>query len=107
MIQPGAMRLALLLLFAGAARAQTVSMWPVDSLVKIFRDDAVGTSRAEDAPWLVARNGHVSVQFAVRSNSPLTPVRATAAIDGALRAEVRRVGYVPVHANVPDTAATE
>ena len=101
------MRLALLLLFAGAARAQTVSMWPVDSLVKIFRDDAVGTSRAEDAPWLVARNGHASLQFALRSNSPLTAVRATVAIDGALTAEARRVGYVPVHANVPDTAATE
>src|SRR5580704_9517223 len=87
--------------------AAPVSVWPVDSLTKVFPDDPSGKNGASDQAWLLARNGHTSVQFAVRSSTPVAALAATVKLGGGLQTQVRRVGYVPVRANPPDTPADE
>lgn len=90
-----------------AAGADAVSIWPVDSLTKVFPDDPVDTHRAIDGTWLIPRNGHTSIQIAIRSNTAIPALRVSLTFGGSLETEVRRVGYVPVHANAPDTPADE
>ncbi|MGI9075032.1 MAG: DUF4091 domain-containing protein [Bryobacteraceae bacterium] len=84
-----------------------ISVWAVDALLKVFPDDAPGTNRAADRTWLIPRNGHASVQFAVRSNTAIPELTVSLTLGGGLQTEVRRVGYVPVRANVPDTPPDE
>lgn len=87
--------------------APRVSVWPVDALVKVFPDDAPGANRAAARDWLVARNGHASVQFALRAVSAIDSVEVTVSLPGALQTQVRRVGYVPVRANPPKSPLDE
>jgi hypothetical protein len=96
-------------MFAGAAAGarSRVSIWPVDALTKVFPDDAPGTNRANERTWLIPRNGHASIQFAVRSSTAIPAVSVLLTLGGGLRTEVRRTGYVPVRLNVPDTSAEE
>ncbi len=96
-----------LLIASTAFCATPVSVWPVDSLTKVFPDDPSGKNGASDQAWLLARNGHTSLQFAIRSNTPLAALAATVKLGGGLQTQVRRVGYVPVRANPPDTPADE
>jgi len=84
-----------------AKEATMVQIWPVDPLVKVFRDarpDGNGEALAE-----VARGEHASLQIVVRSEAALTNLRAALpplSLDGGaatLEARVPRfVGYVPV-----------
>lgn len=97
----------LLLAASTAFGATKLSVWPVDSLTKVFTDDPTGKNRAPDEPWLIARNGHASLQFAVRTSEPVTALAATIKLGGGLQTQVRRVGYVPVRANPPDSPADE
>ncbi|HLN02500.1 MAG TPA: DUF4091 domain-containing protein [Bryobacteraceae bacterium] len=90
-----------------ACGAAELQVWPVDSLTKVFDDDSPGTNRASEDMWLIARNGHTSVQFAVRTTEPVAALDATIKLRGGLRTEVRRVGYVPVRANPPGSPADE
>ena len=90
--------------FCGAAQLQ---VWPVDSLTKVFEDDPPGQNRAPDNTWLAARNGHTSLQFAIRTSEPVAALNVTLKLDGDFRTEVRRVGYVPVRANPPGSPADE
>lgn len=96
-----------LLAVSAAFGATKVSVWPVDSLTKVFQDDSPGKNRAPDEPWLIARNGHTSLQFAVRASEPVTALTAVIKLGGGLQTQVRRVGYVPVRANPPDSPADE
>lgn len=94
------------LLSLTAAAWGAVAVWPVDSLVQVFPDDAAGKNRSEQA-WLVARNGHGSVQFAVRADAEVAALSVTVKLGGGLEAQVRRVGYVPVRAKPPGSPDDE
>ncbi|HUJ24203.1 MAG TPA: DUF4091 domain-containing protein, partial [Bryobacteraceae bacterium] len=95
-------------LFTSLALAGTkVSVWPVDSLVKVFPDDPAGKNRASDEACLIARNGHASVQLAVRSEAPVDALDVTVKLGGGLKTLVRHAGYVPVRANPPGSPADE
>jgi len=87
--------------------ASPLEVWPVDALVKVFPGEAPGTNGASRQPWLVARNGHTSIQVAVRSAVVIPALTPSVTLAGGLRTEVRRVGFVPVRHNVPDTPASE
>src|SRR5690348_11955496 len=50
--------------------AQPLRVWPVDSLVKVFPGDNVGTHAVDPEFW-AARGQHASIQFAVRSTQAL------------------------------------
>jgi hypothetical protein len=99
--------LAPALLATHLASGSELQVWPVDSLTKVFEDDSLGTHHAPDGTWLIARNGHTSLQFAVRTSEPVAAFGATIKLRGDLRTEVRRVGYVPVRANPPGSPADE
>jgi hypothetical protein len=95
-------------LAASAAFASTaVSVWQVDSLTKVFPDDPLEKNRASDQAWLVARNGHTSVQMALRAREAVAALEVTVKLGGGLLTQVRRVGYVPVRSNPPGSPADE
>src|SRR5437867_12358924 len=50
------------------SRHDNISAWCVDSLVKVFPDSPAATSKLE-VTLLSARNGHASLQVALRSES--------------------------------------
>ncbi len=89
------------------ACAASVSFWPVDALVKVFPDQVADTNLAKQEAWLIPRNGHASIQFAIRSAAPLKDLSAQVNCGGGLQCEVRHVGYVPVSSNPPDTPPDE
>src|SRR5579864_4617805 len=97
---------AVLLSCATLASAQ-VSVWPVDSLVKIFPDDPPGKDRAPDEACLIARNGHTAIQLAIRTSAPVEALAVTVKLGGGLETQVRRVGYVPVRSKPPGTSTDE
>jgi len=99
--------LPILLAASTVCCAAELQVWPVDSLTKVFQDDSPGTNRAPDDAWLIARNGHSSVQFAVRTSAPIAAFDVTVKLGGGLQTQVRRAGYVPVRANPPDSPADE
>ncbi|MEN6607306.1 MAG: DUF4091 domain-containing protein [Bryobacteraceae bacterium] len=96
---------------SGCGNGSSLRAWYVDSLIKVFPDDKPGTNELSGRTWLVARNGHVNVQVALRAGSGVkqlkaelkAPVRAGQKLD----AEVRWVGYVPVGSNPPGTPFDE
>jgi hypothetical protein len=99
-----------LFLLAGCRSASSLSTWQVDSLIKIFPDDKPGTNETDQA-WPVPRNGHASVQIAVRSARELAECRAETGPlerDGSkLEVQTRWVDYVPVGSNPPGTPYDE
>ena len=103
--------LLIVLAAAGCGRSSRLATWYVDSLVKVFPDDKPGTNELSDKTWLVARNGRVNIQIAVRSERGAPPlrveVRSPASGDKKLMAEARWVGYVPVGSNPPNTPFDE
>ncbi|HWR52835.1 MAG TPA: DUF4091 domain-containing protein, partial [Bryobacteraceae bacterium] len=106
------MRLSVLILSAVFApvlvsAADTVQAWTVDSLVKIFPDDPAGTSRLGNAPVLVPRNGHASVQIALRAPAAVSGINVEIAPAAGVEVQVRRAGYVPVGSSPPSTPFDE
>ena len=87
--------------------AAPLSVWPVDSLVKIFQDDPADKNRAAGQAWLIPRNGHASIQFAVRGSETVAALEVSVKLGGGLQVQVRRAGYVPVRANPPGSPADE
>src|SRR5579871_388959 len=100
-------RWLIVLIAATICSAADFQAWPVDSLTKVFDDDAPGTNRALDERWLIARNGHTSIQFAMRTSQPVDALDATVKLMGGLKTEVRHMVYVPVRANPPGSPADE
>jgi hypothetical protein len=97
----------LLLLSYSALAASNTTIWPVDSLVKVFPDDAAGVNRSSSDIALLPRNGHASLQFAVRPDIALSSLNVSVNIAGPVEIQVRHVGYVPVRANTPKSPADE
>ncbi len=95
---------ALALAACGDAR---LHCWRVDPLVKVFPDDSRDSSQSGDSVPLLARNGHATIQFAVRSASGIADLKAALEMSGPVVAEVRHVGYVPVASNPPETPEDE
>jgi hypothetical protein len=96
-----------LLIASALFGATQLSVWPVDSLVKVFQDDPADKNRAPDEAWLMARNAHASIQFAIRASVPVEALDVSVKLDGGLQSLIRRVGYVPVRSNPPGTPADE
>jgi hypothetical protein len=98
---------------ARGSESSTLSAWFVDSLVKVFPNDASGTHALRSAEFSAARNQHVSVQLALRSSQPLPELtvevkpledRAGHRISSV---EVHRVAYVVVGSHTPDCPPEE
>ncbi len=92
-----------------AAQRDNLSVWLVDSLVKVFPDSPAVTSKSELA-LVSARNGHTSLQVALRSElHRVVRVRITAPRLGheALRVRTYRVGTVTVNSHPTDTPLNE
>jgi hypothetical protein len=94
---------------AHAAQRGNISAWYVDSLVKVFPDTSAATSKL-GLRLISARNGHISLQVALRSESLLqvrvrvsTPRLGTA----ALQVQTYRVGTVKVTSHPTDTPLDE
>ncbi|MCC6365565.1 MAG: DUF4091 domain-containing protein [Bryobacterales bacterium] len=102
-------RLAGLLLLGSllVCAAPKIAVWQVDSLIKVFPDDNAGTNQASRQPWAVPRNGHASLQFAVRPADAVENFQVTVELRGGLKTTVRRVGYVPVRSDPPKSPADE
>ncbi|NWG75340.1 MAG: hypothetical protein HXY24_12140 [Rubrivivax sp.] len=66
-----AISLLAVLVNAGCGRGSPLRTWSVDSLVKVFPDDRPGTNELSGGTWFVARNGHVHIQIALRSDQPV------------------------------------
>ena len=103
------------LLWAGSAAAAPragVEVWFVDSLHKVFPADAPGTHRLASPELIAARNGHASLQLAIRSSAALSGVAAEVSLKdhsgkALAGATVRPVGYVVVGTHTKDTPADE
>jgi len=80
-------------------------LWPVDPLVKVFRDTLPPTGPVALFEALAARNEYESAQFVLRSAVPLTNVRAR--VEGLAEAEASFVGFVPLRANTRRTPEAE
>jgi len=92
-----------------AAQRDTLSAWFVDSLVKVFADSPAATSKLEPT-LLCARNGHGSLQVALRSESQrVARLRVIAPRLGsaALAVQAYRVGTVHVNSHPTDTPLDE
>ena len=92
-----------------AAQRDNLSVWFVDSLVKVFPDSPAVTSSFELA-LVTARNGHSSLQVALRSESHrLVRVHVIAPRLGnaALKVQSYRVGTVQVNSHPTDTPSDE
>jgi hypothetical protein len=92
-----------------AAQRDSVSVWFADSMVKVFPDSPAATSVLE--PTLVsARNGHSSLQVALRSESQRVIrvwVIAPRLGNAALKVQTYRVGNVKVNSHPTDTPLDE
>ncbi len=86
--------------------------WFVDSLVKVFPEDVPGRKVRPEPTIVGPRNGHASIQLALRPNRRMEKV--TASVEGLgegsqrkADVQVRLVGYVVVAANTKDTPREE
>ncbi len=96
-----------LLLLSACARGPVLRSWFVDSLVKVFPDSRPGKGANDQNRCWVARNGHASLQLAVRSGEgiaaldvKITPPHRN---NASLQVETRWVDYVPVGSNPSGT----
>lgn len=101
---------ALVLIISACGPRRAVSIWQADALVKIFPGDEPRSGESREAV-LVPRNGHGSVQFALRSRQGLSGIHAeTTALEYGgtkLQTQVRWVDYVPVGSSPPGTPYDE
>jgi len=94
-----------------AAQPAQISVWPVDSLTKVFPNDSPGTHLGTLDFW-AARAQHVSIQFAVRSGKAQKNLSAEVSLKGANGQvldgiTVHQVGYVVVGSHTDNTPADE
>ncbi len=87
-----------------ARSADGVAMWPVNPIVKVFREDLPPSARVK--PWeaVCAGNEYEPVQLAVRSSRDIRDARITVDLPRSTTGAILRnvqvgvVGYVPVDA---------
>jgi hypothetical protein len=79
-----------LLALAGCGSSPRLDCWMVDSLDKIFPDDDAGRHEAGGEPRLIARNGHASLQIALRLNDGVAALGVTGPGRRSSRARVCR-----------------
>jgi Glycoside hydrolase 123, catalytic domain/Glycoside hydrolase 123 N-terminal domain len=89
--------------------------WYVDSLVKVFPEDAVGVNGLPAGEFTAARNQHINIQIALRSTREFSGL--TASIDppedtkghaiAASNFSLRQVGYVVVGSHTQGSPAGE
>ncbi len=103
---------ALMVANAGASNPAPLEHWYVDSLVKVFPEDTPAKNRLTLPQFIGARNGHVSIQLALRARRRMEKV--TASVEGLEKGaghgvawQIRVVGYVVVAFNTKETPATE
>ncbi|HXJ11189.1 MAG TPA: hypothetical protein VNH19_02875, partial [Candidatus Limnocylindrales bacterium] len=92
-----------------AAQRENLAAWFVDSLVKVFPDSSAKTSKSGVA-LESARNGHTSLQVALRSDSHLVvQVRVISPHleKATLNVRAYRVGIVNVNSHPADTPVDE
>jgi glycosyl hydrolase family 123 len=92
-----------------AAQRDNLTGWFVDSLVKVF-PDSPATTVNPDLALESARNGHTSLQVALRSESHrVVQVRVISPRleSAALKVQAYRVGYVRVSSHPADTPLAE
>jgi len=101
----------LVLVFSGCGNSG-FDAWFQDSLVKMFPDSMPPTGLQEAPRIWIARNGHASIQLAVRPHGDLEEFEIE--VPGAIlndvvleQIQVRRVGFVPVERNTADTPEDE
>lgn len=97
---------------SGCNRQRPIDYWFVDSLVKVFPQDVPGKNQTTHATVEAARNGHASLQLALRSSTLIKDVNAGIEwVDGGaknnIRVQVRYVGYVKLDNNTPETPKSE
>jgi hypothetical protein len=99
------------LVATGCNGTSSLRTWYVDSLVKVFPGDQPRTKELTDQTWVVARNGHVNIQLALRSKKAIpnlwVELKAPERAGQKLAAEARWVDYVAVGSNPPGTPFDE
>jgi len=93
-------------LLAAGADPQ-LACWRVDPLTKVFPDDVKSAPASGAAVPLMARNGHATIQIAIRSGAGIAALNATVEMQAPLTAQVRHVGYVPVASDPRNTPEDE
>ncbi len=95
---------------ASTGRAAELALWPVDPLVKVFRDAQPSAGDAQRITLRAARNEYEPAQVAVRAGVPLDNLRVEltplAEVDGGASIGGENlawnfVGYIPVVKNTP------
>lgn len=105
--------LLLVIIPASAAAPAEIHAWFVDSLVKIFPGELPQAQRLAAPEFPAARNQHLSIQLALRSEKPLPEVSAEITpIVGSSGQRIvggtaRAVGYVVVGSHTKNTPAEE
>jgi hypothetical protein len=94
------------LAFAGQSSTPPVEMWFVDSLIKVFPDTSVPADKTIPEV-LIARNGHASIQLALRSSAAVHAVEIKIHAAEPLRPEAFRVGFVPVKTHPKELPQSE
>lgn len=100
------------LFLATCTTGPSVDAWWVDSLVKVFQEDQASSFPPAEPLVLAPRNGHGSLQLCIRSTSQIENFQAfleweeDGEPDG-VSLQLRRVAYVPVESNTPDTPEEE
>jgi Glycoside hydrolase 123, catalytic domain/Glycoside hydrolase 123 N-terminal domain len=89
-----------------------IDYWFVDSLVKVFPQETPGKNQTTHASVEAARNGHVSVQLALRSPRLVNSVDADVewvdrGAQNNIKVQVRYVGYVNLDNNTPKSPKSE
>lgn len=107
-----AVGVAMLAATSGCLTRPKIEGWFVDSLIKVFPDDAVGTSRLAGTTFEAARNSNVNLQLALRSRQAAgdlyvdaLPLQGPGAPIESI--SVRWVEYVVVTSNTPNTPPEE
>ncbi|HEV2396935.1 MAG TPA: glycoside hydrolase domain-containing protein [Candidatus Sulfotelmatobacter sp.] len=112
-IRSGALLFSLFILTTNVLASQPaqISVWPVDSLTKVFPNDVVRASSGVPEAW-AARGQHISIQFAIRSAKALNGMSAEVNLKNAKGepcecVTVRQVGYVAVGSHTDNTPPEE
>jgi hypothetical protein len=105
------MKKAIFVLLTSALLASSSNLplasWRVDPLTKVFPNNLKDPSKSGAVVPLLARNGHATIQIAIRSEAGIDALNAQVEMQGPVTAQIRHVGYVPVATNTPNSPESE